>query len=145
MRHMQSLALKDTAATLALGRQIAARLRMGDTLALTGSLGAGKTTLARGIIQALIGDIEVPSPTYTLVQIYETPYFDLWHCDMYRLEQPEDGYELGFPDAFDTAVVMIEWPDKLGSLMPEQAKIIEIIFDGSARIANLSGWEHDFE
>ena len=93
------------------------------------------------MIQSVLGDIEVPSPTYTLVQTYDMPDFELWHCDMYRLEKPEDGYELGLIDAFEEALCLIEWPDKLGDLIPEDALSIDIQFDGEGRKVTLKGFE----
>ena len=104
---MQNLTLKYDGDTLALGATLAEVVVPGDIIALTGDLGAGKTTLARGLIHALCGEIEVPSPTYTLVQMYDTPKGEIWHCDMYRLEQPRDAYELGLIEAFDTAICLI--------------------------------------
>ena len=126
---------------LSLGAKLAAQLCAGQTVALTGGLGAGKTTLARGMIQSLLGEIDVPSPTYTLIQTYECRDFELWHCDMYRLERPEDGYELGLEDAFEDAVCLIEWPDKLGALFPEDALSIHIDFEGEGRKVSLTGFE----
>ena len=117
------------------------QLSAGKTVCLTGGLGAGKTTLVRGMIQSVLGDIDVPSPTYTLVQTYEMPNYELWHCDMYRLERPEDGYELGLMDAFEDALCLIEWPDKLGRLIPEDALAIEIAFDGEGRKVILTGFK----
>ncbi len=137
---MQSFSLQTEADTLALGARLAPILAAGDVIALTGGLGAGKTSLARGLIQSVLGPCEVPSPTYTLVQCYDLPGYELWHCDMYRLKQPEDGYELGFIDAFEEAVCLIEWPDKLGDLMPADALSIHIDFEGDGRIARLSGF-----
>ena len=133
--------LKDEAATLAFGANLAHILKVGDCVALRGDLGAGKTTLVRGLIQSQLGDIQVPSPTYTLVQSYDFPDYELWHCDLYRLEQPEDAYELGLMDAFEEAAVILEWPDRLGHLLPKTALEISLTFDGDARIATLSGWE----
>jgi len=101
---MQLIKLPDESATLALGQHLIAHLSAGSVVALRGDLGAGKTTLVRGMLRAVLGDIEVPSPTFTLVQTYELPEFEIWHCDMYRLERPEDGYELGLLDAFEEAV-----------------------------------------
>jgi tRNA threonylcarbamoyladenosine biosynthesis protein TsaE len=138
---MQTTMLKDENATLSLGARLSALLRTGDVVALTGGLGAGKTTLARGVVKALCGDLAVPSPTYTLVQTYDTPYGELWHCDMYRLERPEDAWELGLMDAFEDAICLIEWPDKLGHLLPKDALLINIDFDGDGRKAVLTGWE----
>ena len=114
-------------------------------MALTGGLGAGKTTLVRGMLRAVLGDIEVPSPTFTLVQTYELPDYDIWHCDMYRLERPEDGYELGLLDAFEEAVCLIEWPDKIVPLLPKDILEVDIGFDGEGRVAKLTGFgEIDF-
>ena len=141
---MQNLTLKYDGDTLALGATLAEVVVPGDIIALTGDLGAGKTTLARGLIHALCGEIEVPSPTYTLVQMYDTPKGEIWHCDMFRLEQPRDAYELGLIEAFDTAICLIEWPDKLGELLPDNCLSIDIGFDGEGRIARLSGWENRF-
>lgn len=137
---MQLIKLANERDTLALGARITQTLSAGQLIALTGDLGAGKTTLVRGMIQSVLGDIDVPSPTYTLVQTYECPNFDLWHCDMYRLERPEDGYELGLLDAFEDAVCVIEWPDKIAPLLPKDRLEIDIQFDGEGRIAKLIGF-----
>jgi tRNA threonylcarbamoyladenosine biosynthesis protein TsaE len=113
---------------------IAPHLRCGDTLALRGDLGAGKTTLARGLIRALCGEVEVPSPTYTLVQIYETPQGELWHGDMYRLESPQACHELGLEDAFLDAICLIEWPDNLGVFLPQSAINVSLSFQETSQI-----------
>lgn len=126
---------------LGFGSKMMSQLSAGQVICLTGDLGAGKTTLARGMIQSVLGSIDVPSPTYTLVQTYECPDFELWHCDMYRLEKPEDGYELGLIDAFDEALCLVEWPDKLGSLIPEEALHVDIAFEGEGRKLTLRGFK----
>lgn len=141
MRHMLTVSIANEAELLALGAALIPQLSAGQTVCLTGGLGAGKTTLVRGMIQSVLGDIHVPSPTYTLVQTYEMPQFELWHCDMYRLERPEDGYELGLMDAFEEAVCLIEWPDKLGELIPKDAMRIEIAFDEEGRKVTLTGFK----
>ena len=141
MRHMLTVSIANEAELLALGAALMPQLSAGQTVCLTGGLGAGKTTLVRGMIQSVLGDIHVPSPTYTLVQTYEMPQFELWHCDMYRLERPEDGYELGLMDAFEEAVCLIEWPDKLGELIPKDAMRIEIAFDEEGRKVTLTGFK----
>ena len=141
MRQMQTVSINNETDMLAFGARIMGQLSPGQTVCLTGGLGAGKTTLVRGMIQGVLGEIEVPSPTYTLVQTYDMPDFELWHCDMYRLERPEDGYELGLMDAFEEAVCLIEWPDKLGKLIPEDALSIEIAFDGEGRKVTLTGFK----
>jgi len=111
------IALPDEAATAALGAAIAPHLRRGDVVYLTGDLGMGKSTLARGLVRALTRpDQEVPSPTFTLVQGYDTPAFELLHLDLYRLEDPEETLELGLDDARNDGVLLIEWPDRLGHL-----------------------------
>lgn len=138
---MQVIKLANEAETLALGAKLITQLKAGQTVCLTGGLGAGKTTLVRGMIQSVLGDIDVPSPTYTLVQTYDLPEFELWHCDMYRLERPEDGYELGLMDAFEDAVCLIEWPDKLGGLIPQDALAIDIQFEGEGRAVTLTGFK----
>ena len=141
MRQMQTVSIANEAKLLALGASLIPQLSAGQTVCLIGGLGAGKTTLVRGMIQSVLGDIDVPSPTYTLVQTYNMPEFELWHCDMYRLERPEDGYELGVMDAFEDAVCLIEWPDKLGGLIPEDALAVEIAFDGEGRKVTLRGFK----
>ena len=111
--------LADPDATRRLGQRLAGSLRVGDFIGLDGVLGAGKTTLARHIIEALAGhEMDVPSPTFTLVQPYEFDGFTLWHFDLYRLETPEAVYELGFEDALDEGVSLIEWSGRLGPLRP---------------------------
>ncbi|MEP1229493.1 MAG: tRNA (adenosine(37)-N6)-threonylcarbamoyltransferase complex ATPase subunit type 1 TsaE [Litorimonas sp.] len=133
--------LSNETKTLALGAKLGPLLQVGDCIALRGDLGAGKTSLVRGLIQALMGQIDVPSPTYTLVQTYDLPDYELWHCDLYRLDTPDDAYELGLMDAMLDAVCILEWPDKLGRLLPETALTITLDFDGDGRVAVLTGWE----
>ena len=142
---MQFVSLSDENATLALGAKLMKFLSPGHTVALTGDLGAGKTTLVRGMLQSVLGEIEVPSPTFTLVQTYELRNFEVWHCDMYRLERPQDGYELGLLDAFEEAVCLIEWPDKIAPLLPKDIFAVDLQFEGEGRIAKLSGFGERFE
>ncbi|BAE53053.1 tRNA (adenosine(37)-N6)-threonylcarbamoyltransferase complex ATPase subunit type 1 TsaE [Paramagnetospirillum magneticum] len=107
--------------TIRLGRKLAALVRPGDVIALEGTLGTGKSTLARALIQALTDDEEeVPSPTFTLVQQYETPAGLVWHFDLYRLEKPDDALELDIEEAFAEGISLIEWPDKLGPHLPRR-------------------------
>ncbi|MBL8710877.1 MAG: tRNA (adenosine(37)-N6)-threonylcarbamoyltransferase complex ATPase subunit type 1 TsaE [Rhodospirillaceae bacterium] len=115
--------LAGEARTRLVARQIAAEARPGDVLALWGDLGAGKTTFARGFIGALAGDDEpVPSPTFTLVQTYQVTLggeaAEIWHFDLYRLKQADEAYELGIEDAFAAGISLIEWPERLGNLLP---------------------------
>lgn len=137
--NLTQIFLSDEAATLALGAALAANVQMGDTLALRGDLGAGKTTLARGLIFALTGEREVPSPTYTLVQTYDIADGELWHGDMYRLERPEDCLELGLDDAFLDCICLIEWPDKLGAYLPKDTINVTLRFEGAGRVAHVEG------
>lgn len=128
---------------LGLGARLGRALKSGDIVALIGGLGAGKTTLARGLVQSVLPHETVPSPTYTLVQTYDVPGFTLWHCDLYRLEHPDEAYELGLVDAMGEDVCLLEWPDRLGNLLPDDALKIEITFDdaGDGRRVELTGWE----
>jgi len=116
--------LPDEAATAALAAQIAARVVPGDVIALKGELGAGKTSFARAFIRARGGVEAVPSPTFTLVQVYELGEVPIWHIDLYRLRNPEEAWELGIEDAFLDGVSLIEWPERLGPLVP--ARRLEI-------------------
>lgn len=124
--------------TDALGQAMAAALQVGDTVLLTGTLGAGKSHLARAIIRARLGRQEdVPSPTFTLVQTYEAPDGDLWHADLYRLGHPDEVIELGLDDAFETAIALVEWPDRLGDLTPADPIRIALSYDGEGRSAEI--------
>ena len=111
------MVLDDEAATLALGHELSLFLRAGDLLALSGGLGAGKTTLARAIVRAFLGDdaTEVPSPTFTLVQPYQGPRGTLSHFDLYRISGPGEVDELGLDDAIEDGVALVEWPDRLSA------------------------------
>lgn len=126
---------------LELGARLGRALEPGDTVALIGGLGAGKTTLARGLVQSVLPHETVPSPTYTLVQTYDVPGFTLWHCDLYRLEHPDEAYELGLMDAMGEDVCLLEWPDRLGELLPASVLKIEIAFEGEGRRVTLTGWD----
>ena len=106
------LTLKDEAATAVLGARIAAALAPGDVVALSGELGAGKTALARAILRGLGVQGHVPSPTFTLVQAYETPGLTVHHFDFYRIERASELFELGLDDAVEGGAVLIEWPER---------------------------------
>ncbi|MSO72885.1 MAG: tRNA (adenosine(37)-N6)-threonylcarbamoyltransferase complex ATPase subunit type 1 TsaE [Rhodospirillaceae bacterium] len=126
--------------TRALGAALATRARRGDVIALSGPLGAGKTTLARGFIQKMSeSDEEIVSPTFTLVQIYETPGAPIWHFDLYRLNKPEDALELGFEEALVTAISLVEWPERLGEFLPASRLEVTLSIAGDGRQARLSG------
>jgi len=118
-------ALSDAGATEAFGQRLAAQLRAGDAVALFGALGAGKTTLARGILRGLghVGD--VASPTFPIVQTYEPPdtRISVWHVDLYRIEDASELAELGLDDAKRDAALLIEWPERLPALWPDALRL----------------------
>lgn len=134
------LELADEAATLSLGEDIAAMVRVGDVLALKGDLGMGKTTLARAIIRALAGDpaLEVPSPTFTLVQAYATRV-PVQHFDLYRLTSPDELGELGFSEAVRDGIVLVEWPERAGDDMPGDAVQVTLSEKGAGRDVEFEG------
>lgn len=126
--------------TDALGARIAAVLGAGDTVALGGDLGAGKTTLARAILTALGAHENVPSPTFTLVQRYELPRFPVSHFDLYRIERDAEMEELGLDEALSDGAALIEWPEHAGSRLPSDALHVQLaILEGGLRRARLSG------
>jgi tRNA threonylcarbamoyl adenosine modification protein YjeE len=136
--------LPDLAATQALGAAIAKRLGAGDCVALWGDLGAGKTTLARAILQALGVTEDVPSPTFTLVQSYETPRLAVSHYDLYRLKSVREMQELGFDDALDQGAVLVEWPERAPEALPTDALHVRLSLHDGVRQARLTGparWE----
>ena len=125
-------------ATAALGAAIAPTLQAGDAVCLYGPLGAGKSTLARGLIRALTReDEEVPSPTFTLVQTYEGAGLTIAHFDLYRLKSAREADELGLDEALDTGCAIIEWPERLEGALPPHRLDIELIIDGAVRRARL--------
>jgi tRNA threonylcarbamoyladenosine biosynthesis protein TsaE len=137
-----SLTLPSLEATESLARRIAALLRPGDAVLLSGPLGAGKSALARAILRTLAEDpaLDVPSPSFTLVQTYETPRGLAHHYDLWRIEPGPDLRELGLDEAFED-IALIEWPDRLGDQAPPAALAITLRpqADG-ARNATLAGW-----
>jgi tRNA threonylcarbamoyladenosine biosynthesis protein TsaE len=137
--------LDHEADTHRLGAAIARELQRGEAVCLSGPLGAGKSTLARALIQTLAGAaVEAPSPTFTLVQTYETAAFAIAHFDLYRLEKPEEALELGLDEALDVGSAVIEWPEKLGHHLPHDRLDVELRIDGERRRARLrthGAWE----
>lgn len=133
--------LADPEAATAFGRCLGLCLQPGDTVLLEGPIGAGKTHLARAAIRALLGDdgFEVPSPTYTLVQIYDGPAAAIWHADLYRLSGPAEVEELGLHEAMGADIVMIEWPDRLGEAHPETALTLTLSLAGGGRDLRITG------
>jgi len=136
------LDLPDESATAGLAARLAGRARQGDVIGLQGALGSGKTSFARAFIRALgEGDEEVPSPTFTLVEIYafagKPP---VWHFDLYRLDSPEEAWELGIEEAWSEGISLIEWPERLGPLLPAEHLMLALAEGGSpgARMARLT-------
>jgi tRNA threonylcarbamoyladenosine biosynthesis protein TsaE len=151
--------LPDEAATSDLAADLARAARRGDVIGLSGPLGAGKTSFARAFIRSRLGVAEVPSPTFALVEVYESATdAAIWHFDLYRLEKPDDVYELGFEDALAGGIVLIEWPERLGALMLREHLMLRLVQGASdtarhaeldpspawaARIARIAGLRHD--
>ena len=149
-----SISLPDALTTAQHAVVLGTAVLPGDVVLLSGVVGAGKTHFARSLIQSQLSTPEdVPSPTFTLVQTYETKHGEIWHADLYRLTDAQEIEELGLTEAFETAICLIEWPDRLGDLAPQHALSLTIV-DGDqpdARTltaewcdpkwdAKLSGW-----
>lgn len=136
--------LADADATGAFGVAMAGLAQSGDVLLLEGPIGAGKTHFARAFIQARLAQLgrseDVPSPTFTLVQVYDADP-EIWHADLYRLTHPDEVTELGLEEAFDAAICLIEWPDRLGDLLPAKALWLrfESTREGAARRVSVMG------
>jgi tRNA threonylcarbamoyladenosine biosynthesis protein TsaE len=134
--------LPDLSATEALAARVARVARAGDAILLEGPLGAGKTAFARAFLRAAAGDpaLEVPSPSYTLVQSYESANFRTHHFDLWRLDGPGALAELGWDEA-RADLVLVEWPDRLGDLRPADSLTIAFAHGpAETRLATLSGW-----
>lgn len=120
-----AILLADADATERFGYALAPLLRAGDVVALSGALGAGKTTLARGVLRGLGFDGDVASPTFPIVQAYAPPEtrLPLWHVDLYRIGRADEFEELGLDEARETAALLIEWPERLPRLWPEALRV----------------------
>lgn len=140
---MYPILLQDEDATAHLGRAIAERLAPGEAVLLYGPLGAGKSTLARALIRALTGEHEeVPSPTFTLVQIYQSHPFPVAHFDLYRLKSTAELVEIGLDEALEEGAAVIEWPERLGDVLPTDRLAIHLAPADSAgaRMARIEGF-----
>ena len=133
------LALPDLAATALLAGRIAPLLQPGDAVALWGDLGAGKTTLARDILRALGVTEDVPSPTFTLVQTYETPRLTVAHYDLYRLKSSRELNELGFAEALEDGAVLVEWPERAPEYLPDETLHLRLKLEEDSRRVKLTG------
>lgn len=133
-------ALADEADTRALGAGLAAALRPGMSVWLSGDLGAGKTTLVRGLLRALHFTGRVKSPTFSLVEFYSFSSFNLYHFDLYRFADPIEWEEAGFRECFnDRSICLVEWPEKAAGCLPEPDLLIRLEFAGDGRMATLTG------
>lgn len=142
---MKHFDLPSLEATTQFARTLGPLLKAGDVIALRGSLGAGKTTLARALIETLLGrETDVPSPTYTLVQTYDGPVFPIFHMDLYRLEQPDDVFELGW-DETQNGLALIEWPERAGSHLPSWRLDLTLEILGDSRKAILEPHGEDWQ
>lgn len=135
------LELPDEEATARFGARLAPLLRDGDVICLSGPLGAGKTTLARGVIAALTGEEEAPSPTFALVETYEAGDLALWHFDLYRLDRAGDVWELGLEEAFAQGASLVEWPERIAGHIPPTALVLRLEPKGGARRLTVRGDE----
>ena len=120
MQDKEEIVVNDEKEMAALAARFGKSLKTGDIVALNGDLGAGKTSFARALIRSELGqETEVPSPTFTLVQTYDFPLCPLYHYDLYRLDDPEEIWALGFGEACMSGICLIEWPEKAGDNLPE--------------------------
>lgn len=138
--HQISLSSPEETETLA--QRLAPYLCAGDTVLLEGPIGAGKSFFCRSIILSILADPEdVPSPTFTLVQVYDGPDFPIWHCDLYRLTHPDEAWELGLDEAFESALCLVEWPDRLAGQEPKDSLRLSFVSEnGEARLLKIQSY-----
>lgn len=140
---MNELVLSDQTATEVLAAQLAALSRPGDVIALHGEMGVGKSVFARAFLRALSEDpvLEVPSPTFSLVQIYDTPQGSVAHFDLWRLNGPDALFELGW-DEVQSGIMLVEWPERAGDELPSHALHVTLTpgAEEETRRAWLEGW-----
>ncbi|AML50849.1 tRNA (adenosine(37)-N6)-threonylcarbamoyltransferase complex ATPase subunit type 1 TsaE [Falsihalocynthiibacter arcticus] len=122
------ISLSSPEETEAFANRLAPHLTYGDTILLEGPIGSGKSLFSRSLILSILPHPEdIPSPTFTLVQVYDGPKFQIWHCDLYRLTHPDEAWELGLEEAFDSSLCLIEWPDRLAGQEPKDALHITFV------------------
>lgn len=139
--HMHQWTTRTETQTTEIGVKIAQSLKNHDLIGLSGPLGAGKSVLARSIIRHLMQNagLDVPSPTFSLVQLYQTPDFPLWHFDLYRLEDPDEIYEIGWEEALSDGIALIEWPERMDISMLKNVQMITLKPEGDNRIITYTG------
>ncbi|MEM8790587.1 MAG: tRNA (adenosine(37)-N6)-threonylcarbamoyltransferase complex ATPase subunit type 1 TsaE [Pseudomonadota bacterium] len=147
-RHQHIVDLSTEADTQRFGAALAAFLAAGDWVSLIGPLGVGKTALARSVIQARLGgEVEVPSPSYTLVNIYGAEP-EIWHADLYRISTPDEIDEIGLLDRQSECITLVEWPERLGGLLPDRRLEIALAFTSAegrkARVTCIGDWPEEF-
>lgn len=143
MLEICSIVSRDEKETAAFASKMAALAQKGDVIALFGTLGMGKSVFSRAFIRHFLGNVDVPSPTFTLLQTYDTPDFEIYHYDLYRLKDPDEIFELGMEEALYQGVCLIEWPEKMGGYLPRKAIRLEISPDGNnRRISVFAGSEN---
>lgn len=142
--HHTQINLPSPEATARFAADLAVRLRAGDVLLLTGPVGAGKTHFARHLITRLLTTPEdIPSPTFTLVQTYQGASGEIWHADLYRLNDSSEIVELGLSEAFETSICLVEWPDRLGDMAPNTALALSFSPDRDENQRKLvASWQH---
>lgn len=133
--------LADLAETQAFAARLGQYLEKGDLVALHGEVGVGKTVVARQIIRTLGArpNEEVASPTFNLVLVYAFPHVNIWHFDLYRINAPEETWELGLEDALAEGIGLVEWPERLGDYLPDDRVDILLRYDGSGRAVEVEG------
>ena len=134
MAHSKTLQFDSPDETATFAKKLAHKLTPEDVILLNGDVGAGKSYFCRALIQSVLKyDEDIPSPTFTLVQQYDTGIGELWHADLYRLSDPSEVIELGLLDAFDGAVVLVEWPDQIANFTPKSVLNVNIITSGNEK------------
>lgn len=136
--------------TKALAKRLAPALALRDVVLLEGNLGVGKTAFARFVLEALGVAGDIPSPTFTLVQLYDVPAGPAFHFDLYRLKTPEEIEEIGFEEACGEGIVLVEWPEKARAYMPREALTLrfEMAENNGGRLVHFSAspaWENRLE
>lgn len=142
MNSLLTFELADENATISLGQSLAHLAQKGDVFALYGTLGMGKSVLARAFIQELTGATEVPSPTFTLLQSYDASDFEIYHFDLYRLKTAEEIFEIGVEEALYDGVCLIEWPERMANYLPRDIIKITITPQGQGRCLSIDCDDH---